>query len=327
MDKDESFYKILFYEICNGYSESFFGGHHCYIKHLNLQDYCKFNMKENAYLDKAIKRGIPQEKDVLQNAIDQGDWSKEEDSEVDAIELYLDNLKQTKKNLIIQAEKDLHQKMIDEELLKLKILKSKKDSLLMNTAEKYAAKQLNDFFIQKTFFKDENLKNFLYTSDEFDELSHGEISNLVKEFNSFHKKYSEDNIKNCVLQAFFNPYMFITNDAIDFFGKPAIQLTNHQISIMTYSRIFKNIFENVPDIPEAIKQDPDALLDFASSSKERSKLKDNLEKDGASTVFGATKEDYKNMGVDNKMAKAQSIHEAARKKGGTLNMEDLMKMT
>jgi len=68
-------------------------------------------------------------------------------------------------------------------------------------------------------------------------------------------------------------------------------------------------------------------MEFASSSKERNKMKDNLSKDGSSTVFGATQEDYESMGVDNDLVKGRSLHEAAKRKGGTLNMDDLMKMS
>ena len=52
-------------------------------------------------------------------------------------------------------------------------------------------------------------------------------------------------------------------------------------------------------------------------------MKEHLDKDGASTVFGATKEDYEYMGVEKS---TNSITQAAKKKGGSLNMSDLMEL-
>ena len=70
----------------------------------------------------------------------------------------------------------------------------------------------------------------------------------------------------------------------------------------------------------------DKLLEFGSSSKEeRDKAKDKLSQGAAGTLVGAKDEDYEYLGVE-KPSGGVNLHEEAKKKGGTLNMEDLMKL-
>ena len=77
------------------------------------------------------------------------------------------------------------------------------------------------------------------------------------------------------------------------------------------------------DIPEKIKKDPEALLDFANSSEAREDMKKKFSGDkGASTIVGATKEDMEELGMQQNAG--VSLSEAAKKKGGSLSMKDLM---
>jgi hypothetical protein len=96
--------------------------------------------------------------------------------------------------------------------------------------------------------------------------------------------------------------------------------------LIVYTRIFKNIFDTNENIPDNIKRDPAKLLEFGSSSKEeRDKAKNKLSEGDAGTIVGAKDEDYEFLGVE-KPQRGVDLHEEAKKKGGTLNMEDLMKL-
>ena len=109
-------------------------------------------------------------------------------------------------------------------------------------------------------------------------------------------------------------------------GKPVVELNNFQLNLLLYTRIFKSIFENNEDIPEKIKKDPKALLDFANSSEAREEIKSKMnESSSASTIVGATSEDLEELGVTK--SNKNSLHEAAKKKGGSLSMKDLMDLS
>ena len=110
---------------------------------------------------------------------------------------------------------------------------------------------------------------------------------------------------------------------MDFFGIPVVKLNNFQLNLLIYTRIFKNIFEMNDDIPDKIKKDPEALLDYANSSEAREEVKSKMNaSSSASTIVGATKEDLEELGMNT--SSGTSLHEAAKKKGGSLSMKDLM---
>jgi hypothetical protein len=102
-----------------------------------------------------------------------------------------------------------------------------------------------------------------------------------------------------------------------------VKLSENQVRLLIYSKIFKNIFETVEHVPEEIKKDPESLLQYKDKSqaqkdfesKTRSKKKGNV--DGAEMVFGATKEE---IGKDTKTLKD------VMKDKTSLSMEDLMKL-
>ena len=93
--------------------------------------------------------------------------------------------------------------------------------------------------------------------------------------------------------------------------------------------MFKNILDSPEEIPWSIRKDPQKLIDWARNPKGREKAREVMEKasEGGAGLFGATKSDLEQLGVDTSGAGTVSLEEAAKKKGGTLTMEDLMKLS
>ena len=86
------------------------------------------------------------------------------------------------------------------------------------------------------------------------------------------------------------------------------------------------IFDQNENIPEQIKKDPKKLLDYGSISKEeRDKMREKISGGDGGTLVGAGKEDYEYLGIEQPVG-AVDLHEEAKKKGGQLDMQDLMKL-
>ena len=186
---------------------------------------------------------------------------------------------------------------------------------------KYNSKRKHD-----SFYKDEDMSCKLFSENEFDELENEDIKLVINKYNQVFEGFSEENIQYTVLEDFYNPYLSFAEDSLQFYGKPFCELTYNQIRLIVYTRVFKNIFDTNDNIPESIMKDPAKLLEFGSSSKEeRDKVKDKLSQGDGGTIVGAKDEDYERLGVK-KPTGAVDLHEEAKKKGGTLNMEDLMKL-
>ena len=271
---------------------------------------------------------MPTEKEALEEAIKEGLWTSEDDDFLETQKMFLENLNKSKNHLLLKSEKEQHQKTIDEETAKLNSKLLEKNELVKNTATHYSKNQINDYYILKSFFKNSELSDSIFSIEEFSDLTYSELADIIKINNEHTKLFSEENIQKMVLEEFYFPYMFLCEKPTELFGVPACRLTNFQLTTLLYSKVFKNIFDNNTDIPENIKKDPEALLDYASSSKEREKVKDHLSKDGNTTVFGATEADYAHMGITkDQVSGGSSLHNAAKQKGGSLNMQDLMNLS
>lgn len=329
MKQDGSNYRRLFRDICQGYTACKLFDQDVFIKHLAHNDQVDLEDIYNKYYENAEFRGVPTEEQTLAFLIEEKEWSEEDEQFIKDQEAFVESLLLAKRQLVLKSQKDAKDVIIKEAQEKLERKKELRRGLLGNTCETYADNKTNDFFIIKSFYKDKDLEQKLFSEDDYESLSHKEVGLIVTEYNKAYRIFNEDDINHLILSDFFRVYFPFCEDTLQFFGKAVCNLTLNQIRLITFARIFKNIFEQNPNIPESIKNDPEALLDYASTSeKEKEKLEERLSQDGASTIVGATKEDYEFMGIDtNENAGNVSLHEEAKKKGGSLTMEDLMRLS
>lgn len=325
---DSRNYRKIFKEIAQGFSSYFVGEKRRYIKHQSFYDLVDFDDVYAMHMERAKKKGLPSESEIFEDLKKDGMWTEKDDAEIEKQSFYVESLVKNKKNIYLKSALDQVNKQIVEAEEKLSSLKSKKEALVSNSADKYALNRANDFYIVNSFYKDKELGEKLYTEKEFEYASTAEVSKLVQTYNEFHQTFSETNIKNLAIQDFYKSYYSFIDNLSDFFGKPVVDLTNYQLNLTLYTKIFKNILEQYSeDIPDRIKGDPDGLLDYANSSESREKIKQELSKDsGASTIVGATKEDMDELGLS-QPKQGKTLEDLAKEKGGSLSMKDLMNLS
>lgn len=325
---DSRNYRKIFKEIAQGFSSYFVGEERRYIKHQSFYDLVDFDDVYAMHMERAKKKGLPSESEIFEDLKKDGMWTEKDDAEIEKQSFYVESLIKNKKNIYLKSALDQVNKQIVEAEEKLSSLKSKKEALVSNSADKYALNRANDFYIVNSFYKDKELREKLYTEKEFEYASTAEVSKLVKTYNEFHQTFSETNIKNLAIQDFYKSYYSFIDNLSDFFGKPVVDLTNYQLNLILYTKIFKNIMEQYgEEIPDRIKGDPDGLLDYANSSESRDKVKQDLSKDsGASTIVGATKEDMEELGFS-QPKQGKTLEDLAKEKGGSLSMKDLMNLS
>ena len=281
---------------------------------------------EQKYFKIAEKRGVPTEKDMMDFLIQEGEWSDSKDKEIEKKKMFLESLKTARNKMVLKSAIDKQSELIQKEQNALNELETHKASLIGNTCEKYAKDRMNDFYMIKSFYKDKDLKEILFSEEVYDELEDRDIKKYIFNYNEIFSGFTEESIQYTILEEFYSPYLSFAEDSMQFYGKPFCALTYNQIRLIVYTRVIKNIFDTNENIPESIRKDPAKLLEFGSSSKEeRDKAKDKLSQGAAGTLVGAKDEDYEYLGIE-KPKGGVSLHEEAKKKGGTLNMQDLMKL-
>lgn len=333
MIHDKNKLRLIFIDVLRGYSIRAFGKDKIFIKHQTSFDSGDADHKKEEFKNKAIQGGLPTIEDQDKYIIKEKLWSEEKNKEIDKIGFYISNLKTTKSKLFRSEEIKSINVQINEENLKLNKLKSEKKELIGFTAEDYANKKINEYYIKNSLYKDENLKNTYFSENEFDELEDKDIVNILKIYDEFNKDFFDKNLKKIALSPFYlNLFNISEDNPYYFYGKPIMHLTFYQVEVFGYARYFKSIITEAKNKPsDDLYEDPDKLIDWLESSRnleevlDKNVSKENKKSEGAvgTSIIGASKEDLEKI---NKNQKGVSLHQEALKKGGVLSMEDLMKL-
>lgn len=333
MDENQkaSRYRKIFRDIIRGYSECKILNKQLFLKHLSSQDQVDLDDVFSHHLKLAVERGVEPEKDVVKRLYDEGVWTEEKDQELQTLKDFSKQIIANKQELVLKSQIDAQNKALKDNQEKIKSLQVQKEALLTSTAESYATKRSNDYYIIRSFYVDRDLKNqFFVKEKDFSELYSEELKEYIDAYNEIFSMFDEQVIQEMILQEFYYIYFPFSDDTVGFFGKPVVELSYNQLKLIVYTKIFKNIFEKYDNIPEKIRKDPAALMDYGNVSDDaREKMQSKYKGDAdASTIMNATDEDYEYAGLEKPSdSPGISLQKAAEDKGGSLSMEDLMELS
>jgi hypothetical protein len=321
--------KLYLIDILKGYSKTYFDNRTIYIKHMDSLSSGEIDLRKEEFYNKAIKNKLPSLKDQEEYILKEGVWSVENNEKIKKIKEYLIGLKKTKSKLFKNTDIEFIDKQIKEQELKLIKVNLDKKELIGFTAEDYANKKINEYYMYISLYKDEKLKENFFSAAEFEELENIDISKLVDLYNLTLSIFNDKNLKKISL---LNNHLSLFNASSDnpfyMYGKSIIYLTFYQIETFSYAKYFKNQLSHAKYKPaDEYFEDPDKLIEWLESSKNAEEL---LEKNKsknetvATSIVGASKEDLKKAGLND--GNSISLMAEAGKRGGTLNMQDLLKL-
>lgn len=325
----QSILKRILRDVTRGFSVTSYKEKRIYVKHLGLIDQVDIDDYREEHYERAEKRGVPTETEALEILIQNGDWTKEEEKEIETKTKFIEQLIENKSGMYLQSQLDNQEKIIEEERKNLTQKLNIRHSLLGNTCEQYADKRCIDLYVIKSFFTDREFQKPVFTQEYFDDLTQSELTMITNVYDSIFATFTEENFQKLVIEDFYSTYLHACEQPIDFFGIATLELTHYQLRLYSYTTLFKNIFTSGEEIPFQIRKNPQKILDWARNPKGREKAKEVMEKanEGGAGLFGATQEDLDQLGIETKGAGTVSLEDAAKKKGGTLNMKDLMELS
>lgn len=324
--------KLSFIDILKGYSLSYYKNNKLYFKHNTSFDSGDIDQLKQEFIEIAQKKGLPTEDQKEDYIILEDLWSKDKNKEIKDLKFDISNLKQTKSKLFKNEDINEFNKQIDVKKLQLINLISERKELLGFTAEDYANKKINEYYMFNSLFKDKNLKDKFFSEQEFDELENEDISKILQIYNDINKNFTENNLKKIALSSYYLSLFNICDEsAYNLYGKPIIYLTFYQMEVFGYARYFRNaLSEAKHKPPDDYYENPDKLIEWLESSRNAEEIIEDSEKyhkntEGsiATSIVGAKKEDLAKIGKDEV---GVSLHKEADKKGGVLSMQDLMKI-
>jgi len=324
--------RILFGDVIKGFSITKYINSVVYLKHLSVLDNIEIEHKKQLYLSEAVSKGLPTIEEKEDFLFKEGLWKKSKDEEINKIRNLITGLKNSKSKAFRQYDIDFFKKEIDREQLNLNKILIEKNDLIGYTAEDYANKKTNEYFIFASLYKDANLIERLFSEKDYDDLSKEDVSVLTDIYNIKINNFSSLYLKKIALSPYYLNLFNICNENIfNLYGKPIVNLTYYQVEIYNYARYFKyELSESKHKPPTESYEDPDLLIEWLESaknaeeilSKSANKNKKNQDFVAASLV-GASKEDIQKI---TKNENGISLQDIAKKHGGTLSMDDFIRL-
>lgn len=319
---NDELYISIIGEVFDGYTEVVYNGDPVYIKHFNIRDQRYIQKYYEKYKKIAEKKGLENEQERLIATKADDIWCDNDDLKISMLEDEIKNLTQTQKNIFLPSQKLAMGEDIERKRSEVLSLKYKKKEVIGKTAEDYASTRSSEEMLRYFIFKDKELTINLFSEDEFSELDDVDMLFFSRKQNEISERLGELNLQRAVLRPFFSMYLSLCENIRDFYGVAIVKLSVYQLKTALFARMFYNIFQYVEDIPDHIKDDPEKLLAYSDS--QRNKNSGNIREDAdASAIFGATKEDMKALAGN---AKTVSLEDELQKNGGALTMEQMMKL-
>tara|TARA_R100001082_G_scaffold3773_1_gene3000 strand:+ start:6677 stop:7672 length:996 start_codon:yes stop_codon:yes gene_type:complete len=322
--------KVIFSEVLRGFTlaeSQEFGK--IKVKHFNNFDSAELDIKNRYFYEKAVKQGLPTKRERIDYLVKENIWDEGKNKEILNLKSMVAGLKKSKSKLFLASHIESLNAQLKENQFKLSKLELEKEELIGFCAENYAQRRINEHYMQFALLKEDG--SCLFAPEEFEELEERKLMGLIDLYNKSTKKYNSQALKKVSLSTFFvNLFYLCENNAHVFFGKPLVELTFYQIELFGYGRYYKSLLENAENqVPDDIRHDPDKLVEWFESSKNAREVLDKskaAEKEGSAvSLVGATKEDLKRLGLDNPNETINLAKKAAEK-GGSLSMEDMMKI-
>jgi hypothetical protein len=344
MDHDD--FQKLYVNIYEGFNFFRFDGTDLFLKHLNYKDKSYLRSEYSKYILEAESSGIMSLKEYTDLYIKKSYWSKEKESEMGSLKVYIENMQKSKGKLLLESQKKQVDDLIAESSEKLQNIINEKKSIIPFTAEEYAEKKYNRLFLFKSLFLDSEFKNsFLDSPEDFLEMEEEKYSNIWMELIGIMDFLSIEKIKLLAATGFFQNLLIICGkenvSSIDFYGKPIVDLTVNQIDLLSFSLFYRRCISNATEkIPEDVLREPEKLIQWCendSSSinkakkileKTPNKNKTRGERSGRITsIVGASKSDYEALGVNQNGIKNVDLLSEAGKAGGAISINQVIKKT
>lgn len=321
--------KRLYRDIIFGFSEKRFSAskRKVYLKHPNQIDTGESDKKYDDYFFLAQEKGLKSEEEALSFIIKEGLWSEDLEEELKQDRERLKTLYLTKEKLIIKKQVDSLMEDIKPIENKIYLLDHERTEHIGLTAETFALKKVNEFKIQRSFFKNKELKDAFYSEEEFDLLEQQEVSECLSLFGQMFMDFSSDQVKLIAISPFFmNDFYLCGENSADFFRKPIIELTNFQTSLLSSGRYYKSLISNSKPAPEEYYETPRKLTEWYHLQDKTQAVKDSLESKGEAggkSIVGANAKELKALESENEQV--IDLNAIAQEKG-ELSFEEILKL-
>jgi hypothetical protein len=325
--------KLIFSQVIKGFSmveSGRFGK--VFVKHMDSHLSAEIEMVAEKLSERVKAEGLPPNEERLEELKKDGLWVEDDDKKLADQKSFLHGLNLTKSKLFRKRDIEQFKATIVIEEKKLREMENKKDGLIGLTVEKFTERKTHEYYIFFSLFKDEALETRLFSSEQFDDLEIEDISELFVVYNECSKWLNSFCLKQVAVSPMFLNFFCLCDDNPQiFYGIPVVNLSFYQTELFGYGRYYKSILSECQNqIPPDVMEDPEKLVEWYEARTNAQKVVDSNEKKENMNVsiVGASPQELEQLGVGSKaeVKGVVNLSKELAKKGGTLTMEDLIKL-
>lgn len=246
--------KLVYNDIVNGYS--FSEERSIYVKHFSESSYAKVLAKKFLLIALYRKEGLPAEEDREKEIIEQELWTPEKNDRITQLRYLISDNEKYAQGMMIPQQKSTVLTLVKKDKNELVSLLAEKDGVLGPTCERFAEKELENYFLDELFCKDQDLKIKYFNPGELDEMDYEELMVYKVILNtSLGKVNEEDMNKIGCLPFFLNSLSLVKDRPENFLGKPINLLTHNQHNLLSIGLKNINVHSQSEGSPPSLVDD------------------------------------------------------------------------
>lgn len=244
----------LLLDILRGYSKITHKYKDYYFKHFRIYESLQLEEFELDCVNRAKKQGIKGEDELLQLAINRGNWSKEEESSIKNLNWVIEKSKKAATKIVDYNYRRAFESSIEKQLEELKDLLDKKNNFISHSAENLAKRQRLNREISSSLFYDKEMKQNVEEDDLFILIPY--VNSKIEELSN-----TKNLIKTSYNSYFFDLYCLNYRNPNEIIDTNIYKITLWQRSLLSYASVLLNKLKNL-DMPDEIREDPLKVYNF-----------------------------------------------------------------
>ena len=232
--------RAIWGDILQGFS--YCADENVYLKHLDDIDHSQIAKIQTNLTHKFLKMGVPTRAERLDFIINESqEWTQDDEDEITSAEYFISDNTETYETMAIPEQKAALGKELEEARNIIQKKKIERETKIGVVAETKAEKMANNYHIYFAFYKDSELKQRMWSRDEFEDLEDYELTKWIIKYNQETNCFSNKNFKKIAAMPFtLNLASYCKDQGMFFFGKPITQFSTYQLGVFT--KVMRNTF-------------------------------------------------------------------------------------
>jgi hypothetical protein len=262
-----------------------------YLKHFGSIEYALIDDYTFKCVESYKAKGALSKKDLLDKKIKENLWSEEQDKTLLSLSNNIQLMLSKRSKAMFDEQLDEIDNIIKDYRVSYNSLLSKKENLLILSAETLSNGPITEYILYLSFYKEEKLENKLFDIEDVIDFSDKELFEAVDSYRNCIDSFSTSNIRKLSALKNVRDYIKHSSNAESYFNKSGYLLTQNQLTLFEYSKYFISLLEKIEDITDEESNNADEIERIFIT--EMNNKNNNTKKADPSTLKNAA-ESFKN---------------------------------